>query len=725
MSGRVVSTGGSYLTGTRPIEEILEHFSDAKLNGTGWKCKCPNHDDRVASLSISEGDDGKVLVKCHAGCETRDVLAKVGLGFSDLFAKDAPPQTPKAQRRIVKTYNYVDEHGSPLFRVLRYEPKDFLQQRPDGKNGWTWGLEGVRRVPFQLPELLAANPDEWVFVCEGEEDAIALTALGFTATTNPMGAGKWRPEYTEHFHGRRVVILPDRDEAGSKHAAQVASSLHGTASDIRVVELPGVPIKGDVRDWLRAGGAPESLLALVEQTPSWEDAPHVADIPESFHATDLGNAKRLVARHGEDLRYCQERDCWYAFDGQRWNVDQSGEIPRRAKDTVVSMYAEAADLPEAERKALIRHALNSESASRIKAMISLAESEPGIPVMLDALDRDPWLLNVQNGTIDLRTGELRPHNRQDLITRLSPIDYDPLATCPTWDKFLQHVLSGKADLIKFIQRAAGYSLTGITSERCFFLLYGVGRNGKSTLVETLQDVMADLAATTPTETLLATRDGSIPNDIAALKGVRFVAASETGEGRKLAEAKIKALTGGDTISARFMRGEFFNFRPVFKLWLSTNHKPKITETTDAIWDRIRLIPFSVRIPKEQEDKRLRAKLQAELPGILAWAVDGCLAWQQEGLLEPADVMAATDAYRQESDLLGAFIEDACVLGEKVQASARSLYAAYTQWCEESGERTVTQTAFGKSLTERGFERELVGTARMRYWVGIGLKGGNE
>jgi len=443
-------------------------------------------------------------------------------------------------------------------------------------------------------------------------------------------------------------------------------------------------------------------------------------IGDSPHLTDLGNAKRLVARHGTDLRYCAARKTWLVWDGRRWTWDDSGEVPRRAKETILSLYPMAAELPDSDRKALVKHALSSESAKRLEAMISLAQSEPGIPTGLDALDRDPMLLTVANGTLNLRTGELRDHARSDLITRTVSADYDPSATCPTWLTFLERIMAGKADLIAFLQRAIGYSLTGDVSERCLFLLHGSGRNGKTTLLETVQGILAEHASRTTTDTLLATRDHAIPNDVAALKGARFVFASEAEENRRLAEAKVKDLTGGDTISARFMRGEWFSFRPEFKIWLGTNHKPDVRGTDRAIWDRLRLVPFTVRIPDDDVDRHLRGKLLAEAPGILAWAVAGCLAWQRDGLGEPAEVRDATEAYRQEMDLLGHFIEEACLVQLTAQVTAKEIYAAYVQWAGAAGERSITQQAFGRRLTERGFDSAQIGKGRTRTWVGIGL-----
>ncbi len=236
--------------------------------------------------------------------------------------------------------------------------------------------------------------------------------------------------------------------------------------------------------------------------------------------------------------------------------------------------------------------------------------------------------------------------------------------------------------------------------------------------------MGDYALRTPTDTLLARRDAGIPNNIAALKGARFVSASEADEGRRLAEATIKDLTGGDTISARFMRGEWFDFLPEFKLWLGTNHKPVIRGTDRAIWDRIRLIPFAVRIPDEEQDKHLRTKLLAEAPGILAWAVEGCLAWQRDGLGEPREVRDATAGYRAEMDVLAGFLEDRCVVKEAARVSAKDLYASYVGWCDETGEKPMTQKAMGQRLGERGFDSARVGKDRARYWLGLGLRGGD-
>ncbi|MDP9472822.1 MAG: phage/plasmid primase, P4 family, partial [Chloroflexota bacterium] len=446
------------------------------------------------------------------------------------------------------------------------------------------------------------------------------------------------------------------------------------------------------------------------------------DDPEAPHLTDLGNAQRLVTRHGRDLRYCHLWNKWLAWDGMRWQVDDSGEIVRRAKATVRGIYAEAKETSDPEeRKSIARHALRSEADARIKAMISLAQSEPGIPIDPALLDTDPWLLTCLNGTINLRSGELLPHERVHYITKCAPVTHNPEATCPTWLAFLERIMAGDADLIGFLQRAIGYSLTGNTSERVFLILHGAGRNGKSTLLEVFRTLLGpDYAVRTPTDTLLAKREGGIPNDVARLRGARFVSASEADEGRRLAESTIKDLTGGDTISARFMRGEFFDFLPVFKLWLATNHRPVIRGTDLGIWDRIRLVPFSVRIPDDEQDRDLRQKLIAEAPGILAWAVRGCLDWQRHGLGTPSAVRQATAGYRADMDVLGAFLVDRCTIAPQARVAAKTLYADYQRWCEETGEKPLSQIAVGKQLAERGFTPARSGKGRGRGWIGLGL-----
>ena len=449
--------------------------------------------------------------------------------------------------------------------------------------------------------------------------------------------------------------------------------------------------------------------------------------------SDLGNARRLVRKHGKDIRYCKRFGKWFIFADGHWCDDETDEIFRRAKTTVGLIYGEASTaIEEVDRKALAKHALKSEGHERIRAMIASAESEPGVPVTSDTLDRDPWLLTVKNGTIDLRTGRLRTHRREDLITKLAPVVFDPRAECPRWLAFLESIFSGDAELISFVKRALGYSLSGITRERVLFILHGVGRNGKGTLLEVVRDILGpDYSSDTPTDTLLVKRDSGIPNDIAKLRGARFVTASEVDEGRRLAEATVKKLTGGDMVSARFMRGEFFDFMPAFKLWLGTNHKPDIRGTDRAIWDRLRTIPFGVRFVKPDEepdapahlhaDAQLREKLLAEAPGILAWMVQGCLEWQRIGLGYPKAVKDATAGYRAEMDILGMFFSDCCVENERASVTAKDLYGAYSRWCEATGEKPMTQTMVGKRLTERGFDSAQVGKGRARTWIGIGLR----
>jgi len=438
------------------------------------------------------------------------------------------------------------------------------------------------------------------------------------------------------------------------------------------------------------------------------------DLPEETRNTDMGNAARLVYWYGDSLLFCHPWGKWLVWDGRRWKADDTAAVARMAKATVRRIYAEAeSHSSRKDRKDTATWAMRSEANQRINAMIKLAECE--VPILPNQLDADPWLLTVANGTLDLRTGELLGHDPDRLNTKLVEVAYDRGADCPLWLQFLGEIMAGDETMIRFLQRGVGYSLTGDTSERCLFILYGCGANGKTTFLEVIRALLGDYALRTPTETLMMKRSGSIPNDVARLKGARFVSASESEEGRRLAESLIKDITGGDTISARFLRAEWFDFTPECKVWLATNHKPEIRGTDKAIWDRVRLIPFEVVISDVEQDKQLADKLVGELPGILAWAVEGCLAWQRDGLGMADKVKKATAAYRSEQDVLGEFIEDCCIEGGDKEALASDLYAVYKDWGGD-----LSQRRFGLALRERGYEKGRHPSTRRILWRGIGL-----
>lgn len=421
--------------------------------------------------------------------------------------------------------------------------------------------------------------------------------------------------------------------------------------------------------------------------------------------TDVINARRFVRDHRNDVRWTQERG-WFLYDDTRW-VNENGRVMQLAMETALSIYDELKNEAGDNRRVneLFKWAKRSQSAERLRAMLSLAQSDPAITTKLSAFDVDPMLLNCENGTIDLRTGQLREHRREDLCSRVTPVIYDPDAKCSQFFAFLDRIMNKNDDLIEYIRRVLGYSLTGLTGEQIFLFLWGLGANGKSVLLNIVSTLLGEYACNTPTETLMLRQRGAIPNDLARLAGVRLVTANETSEGQRLDEAKIKDLTGGDTISARFLHREYFDYKPQFKVWMRGNHKPAINGTDDGIWRRIHLVPFAVRIPEDERDKQLEDKLKKELSGILVWAVQGCLKWQSEGLRAPQVVSDATSAYREEMDIVGAFLEECCLPDESVSVSAKSLYAAYKTWCTDNGNYPLSQRRFGMSLSERSFQRD--------------------
>lgn len=419
--------------------------------------------------------------------------------------------------------------------------------------------------------------------------------------------------------------------------------------------------------------------------------------------TDLMNARRFALRYCEDLRFSHEQG-WLAYDGRRWVVDRLDVAMRCAKE-----FAEVVqDDPTVQFREVVgdldKWAKRTQSTGGLKAMMTLAQSEPGIPAHITAFDSNPLLFNCRNGTIDLESGKLRPHRRDDLITKLCDIDYDRDASCPLWDEFLFKVLGGEEDLYGYVQRAVGLCLSGLTDEQVFFFCHGGGANGKSVFLETNLNVMGEYASTARTELLMSRTGSGIPNDLAALRGQRFVAVNETADNQRFNEPVIKDLVGGDAVTARFLFKEFFSFRPEFKLWLRGNHKPAIYGTDHGIWRRVHLIPFNVTIPPEERDPALIRKLWHERAGILAWAVDGFLKWKRYGLMPPAVVLQAVEEYRREQDAIGNFLDECTERQADAVVKAGDLYLEYKYWAQAGGEFQMSMRKFGTSIHERGFTR---------------------
>jgi P4 family phage/plasmid primase-like protien len=497
------------------------------------------------------------------------------------------------------------------------------------------------------------------------------------------------------------------------------------------------------------GAGPATPAAAISDPPDSDDPPPPEDVRETIIEmprqplpySDQTNAETLVRWYGRDIRYCNEFRQWLFWDGHRWAYDTTQHVMRLAKATIKRLAATAETLDDEAAKALLAHIKTSLSVTRLKAMVTLAESEPGVAVKPADLDQNPWLLNCRNGTVDLRTGELHTHRREDWLTKCIDIDYNPNAVCPQWCSFLWRVMDGplpnedglgqallerheRAEkLVQFIQRAVGYSLTGVIAEHVLLFLYGGGQNGKSTFSETLAALLGEYFQKAPTHLLMLKERanlGAPSPELARLFGVRLVMACEIGEGQRLNESQVKDLTGDDIIVARNLYQGFIEFRPTYKLWMYGNHKPTISGTDEAIWRRPKLIPFTVKIPDEEVNPLFREQcLLPELSGILTWAIQGCLAWQKDGLKVPDVVAEATKDYRQEMDVIGQFIGECCTCIREASVKASVIYAEYCKWCETNHEMALKQRTFGGKLLERGFT-SAKGTGGVRLWRGIGL-----
>ena len=557
-------------------------------------------------------------------------------------------------------------------------------------------------------------------------DVVAVVIVGKTGEAHAKrlqgthGAWPKTPRFVDPSSDERRVAYFFRLPQGVSHLP-TAANLHGAVEGVSVLAAgrevlpPSVKDNVDLR-WERSvhplfvdvAPLPGYLVEMVRNPAEARRAWTAANLPSgATPRTDYGNAERLVRRHGNDLRFCASLGGWLAWDGVRWGKDETGEVVRRAKETVRSIAVEAATSDHEEsRRGLLAHSLASEKASRLTAMVNLAQSEAGVPVRAEDLDADPWLLNVQNGVIDLRTGQLGPPRREALCTKLAPVAYDPAATCPAFDAFLAEV-QPDPEVRACLLRILGYSLTGVVREHIFPIHHGDGGNGKGTLRDVMLAVLGEYATEVPAALLMSKDKGDVhPTEKMVLRGARFASASETQKGRAIDEALVKLVTGGDPITARYMRQDFVTFLPTHKLWLSTNHKPVIRELSPAMWRRVLLFPWAVIIPIERQNTQLKEQLAQELPGILRRLVEGCLEWQRRGVDPPDAVKAATATYKAESDPVGDFLAQRTTakppLGKSVaRVMAKELLDAYTGWAQANGQETLSSKALGDAMTSNG------------------------
>lgn len=447
----------------------------------------------------------------------------------------------------------------------------------------------------------------------------------------------------------------------------------------------------------------------------------------SFPRTDSGNAELIALKYRDELRFDHRRNRWLVWRSDGWREDLDGELLRMAKRAARDRLEAAARLSEDEaRKQAVSWALQSESRYRLEAALTLAKSTLPIADRGDSWNADILLLGVPNGVVDLRTGRLRPARQEDRITIHTRVPFDPVARCPRFERFLDEVFLHDPELIAFLQRAIGYCLTGSVTEQCLFLCYGQGANGKSTLLEVIRYVFGDYAHNLPFSAfeLQGSRSPSA-HELAGLVSKRFVTSVETNENVRLNEGRIKAITGGDCMTARFLYAEYFTFEPTGKFWLAFNHKPQVGDTSHGFWRRVRLIPFLAQFAGGARDPTLPAALKGEAPGILAWAVRGCLLWQRHRLPVPRAIEQATEDYRAESDPVAEFIEERYERCPDGFVESSVLHAYYAAWATTNCAEQLDSRTLGNRLRALGLTSCRAGHGRVRGWKGVREKAGEE
>lgn len=686
----------------------LNGRNDGRYYATCPKCsayrKRAHQNNRVLGVTIK---DGTAMWGCnHCGWTGPEKRAN---GHADLI-----------------TYDYCDAAGEIAFQKVRgYKngAKTFWLRRPDGHGDWINGTAGVNtKIIYRLPEVTEAIANGCLIaIVEGEKDADNLWRIGIPATCNAHGASepdkepKWRAEHSEQLRGADIVVLNDNDPAGIAHADAVSRLSIGIATRVWRLDLakhwPDMPANADVSDWLARGHTREELDDLIKAAPDFEYQPEPAEanghdkdrFPKNRKPQDRdvrtqafsddALALTFADDHESDLRYVAKMGMWFNWDDTRWRSDETLLARDLAREICRSASNQCNDPKIGKTIA---------SGRVIGATERLAQSDRRLAATVDQFDADPWVLNTPSGIVGLRSGQVRPHDQLAYITKITTVAPDPAGDTTTWLSFLDRITDGNQDLVDYLQRMVGYSLTGSTQEHSLFFLYGTGANGKTTFLNAITGLIGDYHKSAPIETFTNSKNDRHPTELAMLRGAKLVTAIETEEGRRWAESRIKQLTGGDRVSAQFMRQDFFEFTPAFKLIIAGNNKPGLRSVDEAIRRRLNLIPFVVTIPPSERDQELGEKLQAEAAGILAWMIQGCAEWQARGLAPPQVVTDATAKYLEAEDAIAAWLEDKCERDPQAFSGRSELFASWSQWATVNGEFVGGSKRFIGALEARGF-----------------------
>jgi putative DNA primase/helicase len=685
-------------------------------------------------IDRATGNGGDIfdLFAANLGCDVHIDFARVLELARSLLGRPMPVTGRTAGKRkkdaatddlgpATAKWDYFDADGHLIACVYRYDPVD--EDGVQRKEFRPWDAKRRKMTPpdprplYNQPGLL---PADLVILVEGEKCAQALIDASITATTAMHGANApvdktdWSP-----VAGKAVLVWPDKDKPGWEYGLRAAEAVLAAGASSCAVLLPpdDKPAGWDAADALAEDF---DVVAFIERGERYVMQPTVpssggvssgdgTDGERSVWATEDALALAFTRKFAEDWRYVCAWGRWLVWTGQRWQHEET----LKAQHLIRNVCRDAALSVDSHRTAT-----KLASSSTVGGVERLARTDRRHAATSEEWDADPWLLNTPGGALNLHTGLLTPHERTDRSTKITTAT--PKGECPVWLTFLASATNGDEPLQSYLARMVGYALTGSTREHALFFIYGTGGNGKSVFINTIASILGEYATSAPMDTFMESRSDRHPTDMAGLRGARMVCSVETEQGRRWAESKVKSMTGGDPISARFMRQDFFQFSPQFKLVIAGNHKPAIRNIDEAMRRRLHLIPFTVTIPAEKRDKHLTEKLLAERDGILAWAVAGCLEWQRTGLRPPQSVVEATDEYFEAEDALGRWIAERCVLHSNAKALTIELFNDWKAWADSVGEYVGSNRRFSDSLLSRRFEkwRNSIG---IRGFVGIGLK----